>query len=160
TSESAQRIYDAIEACLRMPTFQPRRLFERFQIEVLATTDAATSPLAEHRRMRESGWSGRVIPTFRPDAVVNIQPGFAEQIRLLGEVTQSEIGDYRSYIAALEQRRQFFRAMGATATDHAALTAYTTRLSEQEANAIFQRALHDEASAEDARRFTGHKIGR
>ncbi|HEX7736189.1 MAG TPA: glucuronate isomerase [Ktedonobacteraceae bacterium] len=157
-SENAQRIYDSIDKCLRMPAFQPRRLYEHFQIEVLATTDAATASLEEHRQIRASGWSGRVIPTFRPDAVVNIQAGYAEQIRLLGQAVGSEITNYRSYLAALEQRRQFFKANGATATDHAALSACTARLSEQEAEAIFQRALGGEASEDDVRRFTGHML--
>jgi glucuronate isomerase len=158
TSESAQRIYDTIDAQLRTPAFQPRRLFERFQIEVLATTDPATASLEEHRRIQNSDWSGRVLPTFRPDAVINIQADYAEQIRLLGQAANSEITDYRSYLAALEQRRRFFRTMGATATDQAAPTAYTERLSEQEADAIFQRALRGKASVDDARRFTGHML--
>jgi glucuronate isomerase len=158
TSESAQRIYDAIEARLRTPDFQPRRLFERFHIEVLSTTDPATSSLEEHRRIHDSGWGGRVIPTFRPDAVVNIQAGYAEQIQLLSQVTGIEVHTYHAYIAALEQQRRSFKALGATATDHAALTAYTGRLSEQEAEAIFQRALRGEASANDAHLFTGHML--
>jgi glucuronate isomerase len=157
-SANAQTIYDAISERLRSPAFQPRRLFERFQIEVLATTDPATSPLEEHQRIRASDWPGRVIPTFRPDAVVNIADGYAQQIALLSKVAGVDVTNYRSYIAALEQRRRFFKEMGATATDHGAQTAYTTRLSEQEADAIFQRALLGKASAEDARRFTGHML--
>lgn len=157
-ARNAQAIYNAIDERLHRPDFQPRRLFERFHIEVLATTDPATSSLEEHRLLRASGWSGRVIPTFRPDAVVNIQPGYAEQIELLSQVCGLEIRDYRSYITALEQQRRAFQQMGATATDHAALTAYTEHLSEQEAEAIFQRALRGEASEEDARRFTGHML--
>ena len=158
TSENAQRIYDAIDAQLHTPDFQPRRLFERFNIEVLATTDPATASLEEHRRIRDSNWSGRVVPTFRPDAVINIQAGYAEQIQLLSQVTGVEISTYRSYLAALEQQRSAFKALGATATDHAALTAYTGHLSEQEAEAIFQRALQGEASADDAQLFTGHML--
>jgi len=158
TSENAQRIYDAIDARLHTPDFQPRRLFERFNIEVLATTDPATASLAEHRRIRDSNWNGRVVPTFRPDAVVNIQAGYGEQSQLLSQTTGSEITTYRSYLAALEQQRRAFKALGATATDHAALTAYTGHLSEQEAEVIFQRALQGEASADDARLFTGHML--
>jgi glucuronate isomerase len=158
-SANAQAIYDAIDEKLHSPEFQPRQLFERFKIEVLATTDAATATLQEHQRIRESGWKGRIIPTFRPDAVVNIgMGGFAENIQLLSQVSGVNITNYRSYIAALEQRRHFFKEMGATATDHAALTAYTGRLSGGEADAIFQRALQGEASAEDAHRFTGHML--
>jgi glucuronate isomerase len=158
TAQNAQSLYDQINAQLQQPEFQPRRLFERFNIEVLATTDAATSTLEDHRRIRASGWPGRVVPTFRPDAVVNIQPGFAAQIRRLSEVSGIDVTGYPSYIAALEQRRSFFKEMGATATDHAAETAYTERLGEPGAEAIFQRALKGEASQEDARRFTGHML--
>jgi glucuronate isomerase len=158
-SANAQAIYDAIDEKLHSPEFQPRQLFERFKIEVLATTDAATATLEDHRRIRESGWKGRIIPTFRPDAVVNITMGdFAENIQLLSQVSGVNVTSYRTYIAALEQRRHFFKEMGATATDHAALTAYTGLLSGGEADAIFQRALQGEASAEDAHRFTGHML--
>lgn len=157
-AENAQHIYDALDAQLRQPAFQPRRLFERFGIEVLATTDAATASLEYHQQIRASGWSGRVIPTFRPDAVVNIQAGYAEQIQALSDASGVDVTDYRSYLTALEQRRRFFKEMGATATDQAALTAYTERLSEREAETIFQRALRGEASQDDTRRFTGHML--
>jgi glucuronate isomerase len=157
-AENAQHIYDVLDAQLRQPAFQPRRLFERFGIEVLATTDAATASLEYHQQIRASGWSGRVIPTFRPDAVVNIQAGYAEQIQALSDASDVDVTDYRSYLTALEQRRRFFKEMGATATDQAALTAYTGRLSEREAETIFQRALRGEASQDDTRRFTGHML--
>ncbi len=157
-SANAQRIYDALAAKLQSPEFQPRRMFERFQIEVLATTDAATSTLEEHLLISASTWPGRIVPAFRPDAVVNIQPGFLEQIQRLSIVSGVEITNYQSYITALEQRRAFFKQLGATATDHAALTAYTERLSTNHAETIFQRALKGEASQEDARRFTSHML--
>ena len=157
-SANAQSIYDAIAEKLQQPEFQPRSLFERFRIEILATTDAASSALEEHQRIRDSGWNGRVIPTMRPDAVVNIQSDYAEQIQQLGSISNINVIDYHSYIKALEQRRRFFKEMGATATDHAALTAYTEHLSEHEADTIFQRALKGNADQADARRFTGHML--
>jgi glucuronate isomerase len=157
-SENAGAIYDAISERLHSPEFRPRNLFKRFNIEVLATTDAATDTLDHHRAIRESGWDGRIIPTLRPDAVVNIAEGYRERIELLSQVSGIPVRDYRSFLAALEQRRAFFKTLGGTATDHAAQTAYTERLSGQEADAIFQRALKDEASADDARRFTGHML--
>lgn len=158
TSQSAQAIYDALHARLRRPEFQPRRLFERFGIEVLATTDPATSALSDHQRIRASGWPGRVIPTFRPDALLTIQADYAEQVQRLSQASGVDITGYRSFLAALEERRRFFKQLGATATDHAALTAYTERLSERAADAIFQRALKGEASEEESRRFTGHML--
>ncbi len=158
-SANAAAIYDAIEERLSRPEFRPRALFERFNIEVLATTDAATDKLEHHQAIRDSGWGGRVIPTFRPDAVVNIDSGgWRASIDLLSEAAGVDVHDCATLIQALEQRRAFFKSMGATATDHAALTAYTEVLSRADAEAIFARALKGEASAKDAARFTGHML--
>lgn len=159
SGETAQAIYDEIEAKLAQPEFKPRRLFEQFKIEVLCTTDAASDDLTAHQAIRDSGWSGRVLPTFRPDAVVNLQThGWLENVRALGDAVGYEITGYRRLIQALEERRAFFKAMGAHATDHAALTAATTVLTEDEAEAIFARALRGEATAEDAGQFTAHML--
>ncbi|MEY4167450.1 MAG: uronate isomerase [Acidobacteriota bacterium] len=158
-SGNASAIYDQIEASLKQPEFRPRRLFERFRIEVLATTDAAADRLEHHRAIRESGWSGRVVPTFRPDGVVNIdRPDWKQNLIELGEVCGYEISSYYHLIRALEERRAFFRQMGATATDHAALTPFTVELSDSEAETIFERALRGAATADEAARFTGHLL--
>jgi glucuronate isomerase len=135
TGETAQTIYDQIEAKLTSPEFQPRALFERFNIEVLCTTDAATDTLASHQAIRKSGWKGDIRPTFRPDAVVNLDtPGWRDSVARLSDVSGVDVVDYASFIRALEQRRTFFKKMGAAATDHAALTAYTGELSPSEAD--------------------------
>jgi glucuronate isomerase len=159
TGESAQEIYDHIAAQLAKPAWSPRRLFERFNIEVLATTDAATDLLEHHRAIRESGWTGRVVPTFRPDGVVNIdRPDWGENIDALSQITRIALNSYRAFIQALEDRRAYFKSLGATATDHAAVTPYTEQLSDEEADRIFQRALKGRATDDDARRFTGHLL--
>ena len=159
TGATAQTIYDQIEAKLAMPEFRPRALFERFNIEVLCTTDAATDPLLHHQAIRASGWNGDVRPTFRPDAVVNLlTPGWRENIDALSEVRGITVGSYANFIQALEERRVFFKKMGATATDHAAVSAYTAELSLSEAEAVLQRALRGQATPDDARRFTAHMI--
>lgn len=152
---TAQAIYDQIASVLQQ--IRPRQLFEQFNIEVMATTDAATDPLPHHQTIRQSGWQGRIIPTFRPDSVVNIDyPEWRSSIDDLSTVTGIDIHDMASYLVALQNRRAYFKELGATATDHAALTAYTEFLSPQEADAIFNRALAGTANAEDAKRFTGH----
>ena len=125
-SANANALYDAIAEKLTQPEFRPRAMFDRFNIEVLATTDAATDTLEHHQAILDSDWNGRVVPTFRPDAVVNIDmAGWRENIDALSDVSGISVTDYASYVQALEQRREFFKSMGATATDHAALTAYT-----------------------------------
>jgi glucuronate isomerase len=159
SGDSAQRIYDAIAAKLATPEFRPRALFARFNIEVLCTTDAATAPLTQHQALKASGWAGNIRPTFRPDAVVNLDtPGWRENIEALSAISGIQVHNYATFIQALENRRAFFKSMGATATDHAALTPYTHELSPQTLDAIFQRALSGEANADDAVHFTGHML--
>jgi len=157
--ETAQAIYDQISAKLATPAFRPRALYERFNIEVMCTTDAATDRLTYHQQIRDSGWQGKICPTFRPDAVVNIlTEGWLDNIETLREVSGIEVRNYATFIQALEQRRATFKAMGAHATDHAALTPYAAELTATEADAIFQRALQGKATEEDQTRFTAHMI--
>lgn len=157
--DNAQDIYDHINTRLKSPEFNPRALYEKFNIEVLCTTDAATDTLESHQQIQDSGWNERILPTFRPDALVNINtPGWLQNMDLLSQVTGLEINSYSSFISALENRRAFFKEMGATATDHAAQSALTLELTPAEADAIFQRALQDQASGEDAARFTAHML--
>ncbi len=159
SATNADLLYDIISEKLAYPEFTPRALFERFNIEVLSTTDAATDTLEYHQAIRASGWQGRILPCFRPDAVVNLDtPNWRANIQKLGEVSGIDVVDYASYVRALEQRRDFFRAMGATATDHGALTPATAEMSPVEADAVFRRALCGQSTAEDASRFTAHML--
>ncbi|MDQ3250582.1 MAG: glucuronate isomerase, partial [Chloroflexota bacterium] len=122
-ASTAQPIYDQIAEKLALPEFRPRRLFERFNIEVLCTTDAATDPLTHHQAIRSSGWTGKVLPTFRPDSVVNLDtPNWTANIAALSGVSGIHVHNYATFIQALEERRSFFKGMGAVATDHAAQT--------------------------------------
>ena len=156
---TAQAIYDELSDKLARPEYSPRALFERFKIEVLCTTDAASDPLVWHQAIKDSGWSGVVRPTFRPDAVVNLETvGWRSHLDALSQAVGREITTVASLITALEERRAFFKRMGAKATDHGVVSAYTASLSSAEAEAIFARALAGAATAEDARRFTGHMM--
>lgn len=157
--DSAQRVYDAIAEKLATAEFRPRALYEKFNIEVLCTTDAAIDSLEAHQNIRASGWRGDIRPTFRPDNVLNLDAAnWRANIDALARVSGIDVHDYLSYIAALEQRRAFFKTMGATATDHAALTPYTNELSNADAEKIFQRALKGQVNANDAAQFTAHML--
>src|ERR671913_2088041 len=159
TGESAQRVYDHLAEKLSNPEFAPRTLFERFNVEVLCTTDAATDTLEQHKKLRDEGWGERVRPTFRPDALVNLYAeGWRDGVKKLSEVSGVEVTGYLSFVEALEERRAFFKEMGAVATDHAALTPHAERLSDAEAEGIFARALRGEAGGDDGARFTAHML--
>jgi glucuronate isomerase len=158
-SDTAQRIYDEIQEKLQSPEFRPRALFERFNIEVLTTTDRASDTLQHHRAIRESGWAGRVVPCFRPDAALRIAaPEWLEEIEALSVQHGSTIADHQDLLRTLEARRAYFQAMGATSTDHAVLEPYTQRLRADEAETLFQRARRGEATPADQRRFEAHML--
>lgn len=158
-SETAQRIYDEISEKLDSPEFRPRALYERFGIEVLTTTDAATDSLVHHEAIRESGWAGRVIPCFRPDAVFRIAtPEWAEELSALERASGRAVSDYASFIVALEAQRAFFKELGCTSTDHAVAEPYTEALSAETAETLFQKARDGAATADDQRRFEANML--
>jgi glucuronate isomerase len=156
---NADRLFDLLSDKLSSPEFSPRQLFDRFNIEVLCTTDAVTDTLEHHQAIRDSDWRGNIRPTFRPDGVVNLgAPNWKANLNKLSEVSNIEVKDYNSFIQALERRRAFFKSMGATATDHDALTPATEELTPVESEVIFQRALKGESLPDDATRFTAHML--
>jgi glucuronate isomerase len=157
--KTAQGVYDQIVDRLSRPEFRPRVLFEHFDIRTLCTTDTVTDPLAAHRQIRVSGWPGDIRPTYRPDAlVILLTPGWKEDLALLSQSSGVDVVDHSSYLHALQKRREYFIEMGATATDHAAESAWTAELTSSEAEAIFQRALKDQATPAEAARFTAHML--
>ncbi len=159
TGESALRIYDQIQEKLQSPEYLPRSLYDRFNIEVLTTTDGAEDTLEYHKKIQKSDWNARIIPCFRPDAVVNITAkDWKQHIHRLSEVSGIEINSFKNFIKALEQRREFFKSMGAVSTDQGIVSPYTHELSPNEVEAIFQRALKGTATEEDWNQFTAHML--
>ena len=159
SGDSAQSIYDQIDEQIKSPEFSPRKLYDRFKLEVLCTTDSASDQLAHHRKIQKSNWQGRVLPTFRPDSVINLNTlGWRKEIEALSQVSGVDIRDFDSFVRALENRRAYFKRMGALATDHSALTANTQPLEHQTVNQIFSRALAGKTEPDDAERFTAHML--
>ncbi len=139
---NADEYYDIIAKKLETPAFRPRALFEQFKIEVLSTTDSPLDTLEHHKAIKASGWKGRVLPTFRPDSVIDAEyTGFLENIQRLGAITGENIGTYKGYLNALRNRREFFKSLGATATDHGHLTAMTADLDPATAESLYGRIL-------------------
>jgi len=157
--DNAQEIYDHISAKLQTPEFLPRTLFDKFNIEVISTTDGASDSLEYHKQIMDSGWGGKVIPSFRPDAVVNIlAANWKDEINKLSSASGIDVNNYKNFIAAIENRREFFKQMGAIATDQGILTPFTHQLTDEEADAIFRRALNGNATVEDERLFIANML--
>jgi len=156
---TADDVYDAIAARLAEPGFRPRALFEKFGIEVLATTESPTDDLAQHAKLAADGWGGRVISTFRPDNVVDMErEGWAEEIAKLGEISHEDTGVYSGYLSALRRRREAFIKAGATSSDHGHPTATTALIDEKTAADLYDRGLRGTATAADAETFRGHML--
>lgn len=159
SAETADMYYDHIDAKLAQDDFRPRALFDRFKIETLATTEGALDDLKWHRQIRESGWQGRVITTYRPDAVVDPEfEGFAGNVAELGAITGEDTATWDGYLNAHRARRAYFKEFGATASDHGHATARTEDLSAADANALFQKALKGTCTADEADAFRGHML--
>jgi glucuronate isomerase len=158
-SASAPLVYDAIAEKLQSPEFRPRALFKRFNIEVLATTDAASATLEHHKTLRSINLGGRVIPTFRPDALFRIAaPGWSAELARFEHASGGTIGSYAELMRAVARRRADFKALGATATDHAVVVPRTERLKDSEAERLFNKAGERAANEEDQSRFEAHLL--
>ena len=160
TEENSDAIYDAIQAKLDGPSFRPRQLFKDFKIEVLATTDDPLDDLSSHAALAaDSSFTGRVLPTFRPDAYIKFYaPDWAERVEKLITIAGDGQQGYAGYIRALENRRRYFIEHGAVSADHGSRTALTLKLDGSEGQALFEKALRGEATAADADIFEAHMI--
>jgi glucuronate isomerase len=159
SAATADDYFDRIGAALATPAFRPRALFDRFGIEVLATTESPVDTLEHHATIRSSGWGGRVITTYRPDPVVDAEhEQFAAAMRSFGEITGEDVYSWRGYLAAHRRRRAEFAAHGATATDHGHPTAATADLSTGECEQLFARVVAGQASRADAELFRAQML--
>lgn len=157
--KNALKIYDELNEKINSPEFLPRTLFEKFNVEALSTTDAASDNLEHHKKIKKSGWKGKIIPCFRPDAVTDLSnPNWKQNLKLLEKSVGFKITSYKSFIKALEKRREYFKSMGAVSTDHGVFSPYTHELSNKKAESIFKRALKKQNSDEDAKLFTAHML--
>jgi glucuronate isomerase len=159
TPESADRYFDHIAACLTKPAFRPRALFERFNIEAIATTESPLDPLNSHQKIRASGWKGRVVTAYRPDSVVDPEfDGFTANVGEFGAMTGENTATWAGYLAAHRTRRAFFKTMGATSTDHGHPSARTCDLGAAECQRLLDRALSGTVTADEAEMFRGQML--
>ena len=161
SAETADDLFDELTELLAQPRFRPRELYRRFGVEALATTDDPCSDLEAHRRLADDpSWSGRVIPTFRPDRYLDpLGADWAERVADLGRAAGTDTGHYDGYLAALENRRAHFIAHGATATDHSPADPGTEPLTTAEARRIHTAALDGTATKAERVAFRRHMLG-
>lgn len=156
---SADHYYDTIAEALASPAFRPRALFERFNIELLATTEGAGDDLKHHKAIRASGWKGNVVTTYRPDSVIDPEhDSFARDLARFAQLSGEDVGSWQGYLAAHRKRRADFQEMGATATDHGFLSARTADLSTAACEALFAKVMGGKADAAEAELFRAQML--
>ena len=159
SEKTADLYFDTIAEKLNTPKFLPRALYERFNLEVLTTTDSPLDPLLHHQAIRDSGWKARILPTFRPDPVVDPQfPDFAASIAKLGEIEGEDTSSWSGYLRALRKARARFKSLGCTATDHGHPTAQTADLPTAEAEALYSKVLAGKADAQQQELFRAQML--
>jgi glucuronate isomerase len=158
--ETADESYDVLTARLQQDDLRPRSLYERFGLDVLTTTDSATAELALHQALEnDPTWKGRLLPNFRPDGVLDPgHPRFGANLARLAELSGTDTASYEGYIAALENRREFFQRRGSTATDHGVEVKTTERLDPKEASAVYARLQSGQGSPAEVEAFRGHML--
>ncbi|HSN93528.1 MAG TPA: glucuronate isomerase [Anaerolineaceae bacterium] len=159
SAKNADHLYLQLSEMLQSEHYSPRRLYERFNIEALCTTDAATDNLSAHQALQKQTWSGRILPTFRPDKLIDLEnPTWITELAKLEALSGKEITTFSNFIRSLEDRRAFFIQIGAKASDHGVRSPYTAEFSPAEIESIFQRALRGSLDADDARKFSAQML--
>ncbi|MFM5950564.1 MAG: glucuronate isomerase [Novosphingobium sp.] len=158
-AKTSDLYFDTITKMLATAGFKPRALFERYNIEVIATTESPLDSLAHHAAIRASGWQGRVITAYRPDPVVDPEfEGFRGNLEHFSQLTGEDCLSWNGYLAAHRQRRAFFAAHGATSTDHGHPTAQTANLSPAEAEALFAKVSTGQFTPAEAELFRAQML--
>lgn len=157
SAETADEIYDAIAEKIATPEFLPRALYRSFPIEFIATTDDPSDDLRHHIKLAgDPTWDGTVAPTFRPDKYLEpATPAWNGLVDRLAEVSGIDTGTYAGWVAAMENRRAFFRANGAVSTDHSHRDARVEPISDSEAERLYALARSGKITVEE-----GHTLRR
>ena len=160
SAETADAIYDQVADRLPKDDYRPRALYDRFRIQVLATTDDPADDLSAHATLAaDPTFTGRVIPTFRPDRYLEpAQPGWAEAVARLGEVADLDTGDYDGFVAALEAQRRYFIEHGAVSADHGHVDVRTDPLEPADAARVYRAALAGEAGEAESVALRRHLL--
>ncbi|OMH23610.1 glucuronate isomerase [Tersicoccus phoenicis] len=158
--ETADAVYDALQARIDEPGFRPRALMAQFGIEVLATTDDPLADLAAHDRLAaDPSFAPRVLPTFRPDAYTKFwADGFAANADRLIQAAGGGSTGYDGYLAGIAERRRYFAEHGAVSSDHGTHTADTLKLDRAEAAALFAKGMAGTATRAEALAFEAHML--
>ncbi|MCG8579660.1 MAG: glucuronate isomerase [Bacteroidales bacterium] len=143
---TAKKIWDRCNTLLQRPDFSTRSLIKKANVEVICTTDDPTDSLKWHKIIKDSGFTTKVLPTWRADKVLAIDNlyDFNAYLNTLSEVSGIAISSYKTLIKALKKRQDFFEQMGCKLSDHGLDRFYCDSYTEAEINTILKKAMNEE----------------
>ncbi len=154
--DTADKTYDAISEQLASPEYRVRGLLKKMKVERLCTTDDPADSLEHHIQLKQEGFGIEVLPSFRPDAVLQLdQPGkLRPWLERLGARCGTRISDFSSLLKCLRQRHEFFASTGCIVSDHGLEEMYFDPVPEETVTDIFDRFLQEQPVTEtDIRRY-------
>ena len=135
--ETAKEIWEKCNALLKEAGYSAKGLIARSNVEIICTTDDPADTLEYHKKIRESGFSAKVFPTFRPDKAVNI-----EKAEFCDYIKAQKITSFENLIEWLTARVEFFHENGCRISDHA--LEYVP-FAIGKAEAVFEKKMKGEA---------------
>ena len=141
--ETAKSIWDDCNLLLLKDEFTTQGLLKKFNVEVVCTTDDPIDSLEYHKKLKDSKFSVKIIPAFRPDKgmAVEDQKSFLTWVNKLQNVSGTNISNFSSYIEAIRKRHDYFHSMGCRLSDHGLETAYADEYTSMQINKIFEKIL-------------------
>lgn len=138
-SSSAKRIYDHCAALLKTPEYSVKSLLLKMNVKVLCTTDDPIDDLGYHKQIKASGYSIKVLPTFRPDKAMAVDDIaiFNAYVKSLAQVVGYGIQDLSTYKKAIGERHDYFHACGGRLSDHGLEHIYAEDYTEEQIAKIF-----------------------
>jgi len=118
-AETADEIWERTAHALTLPEMRPRQVLAAVQVEKLCTTDDPTLRLPFHEAARQEVPSTAVLPTWRPDKLVDpTRSDWRERVLRLGEESGENVSVLAGFERALAATHAYFRRLGAVASDH------------------------------------------
>ena len=142
-SASAKRIYDHCAALLKTPEYSVKNLLLKMNVKILCTTDDPIDDLGYHKQIKASGYSIKVLPTFRPDKAMAVDDiaTFNAYVKSLAQVVGYGIQDLSTYKKAIGERHDYFHACGGRLSDHGLEHIYAEDYTEEQIAKIFGQLI-------------------
>ncbi len=154
---TAREIYEECnDKLLNDPSMTARGLMRKYRVETVCTTDDPVDSLEHHKRIAESGFEIKVLPTWRPDKAMAVEKPeqYRAYIEKLSEVSGVSITSFNDLVDALKVRHDFFESMGCKLSDHGIEEFYAVDYTDAEINDIFNKVYGGKSlTDEEIRKF-------